>query len=267
MGASRTAPKIARDMTSFKIAMDDLVTLVSLSEIKNKAALLALLEGIIAAGLSSSRHLLSYTEDLQASITIILATAEAAYTTIAASPFTQEGLVCRAMHVFGLCNFDAEAGDKAFIHTLQIFELLIHDLTHANSLTAQSLISLENKMTSVKRLVDEETNEVSEEIGVLLGRLWTVLGGNRGYLHHARSRYHALNQTGEQTKAMKKIVLDVQLELAGIQRNCDRLRSYAAAPLLSSSAVPKKGVVLALSEGCRRLRARIEGTRDLDLKK
>ena len=158
---------------------------------------------------------------------------------------------------FGLC---VHAATGAFLHTLHIFELLIHDLTHSNALTGQSLITLESKINALKHLVDDEANAVSAEIGELLGRLWTVLGGNRGHLKHARSHYRVLNQTGQQAKAMKKMVLDVQLELEGLQKNCDRLRSYAATPLLLLSAMPKKVVVISLSEGCKQLKSRVKGT-------
>ena len=67
---SQPAPRVVHDVTNLRMAIDDLVTLVRLSEIQNKEAIIVLLEGIIDAGVTSSRYLLAYTEDLEASITM-----------------------------------------------------------------------------------------------------------------------------------------------------------------------------------------------------
>lgn len=109
----------------------------------------------------------------------------------------------------------------------------------------------------------EEAEEAAREIGDLLGRLWTKLGGNYKQLTNTQGKYHALLRTGKQTLAMKRLVSNVQDELHDLQVNCEALRGYAMEPLLTEGHVSKNAVIRTLGEGCRGLKSRLKGFRDV----
>lgn len=160
------------------------------------------------------------------------------------------------MNLRGFCAIDAV--QNAFIHTLQTFEILLHSVSHSNGLTEESLATLSGQLDVVRHLAGGEIRLVSKEIGELLGSLWTQLGGNRKLIANAHHRYFTLNYTSVQTKAMQRLVFNVQAELYDLQVISDTLRAYAAHPLLLGMDIPKGGVVTALSEGCKGLRDRLD---------
>jgi len=129
-----------------------------------------------------------------------------------------------------------------------------------NLATDESLIVLDGHIVVVSHLIGEEMHHASMELGELLGRLWTRLGGNRNRLAETNSRFLSLTHAGQQTRAMKALVWDVRIELDGLQENTDALRAYAAEPLLLDGRLPKADVIRALSDGCQHLRSRALGS-------
>lgn len=155
--------------------------------------------------------------------------------------------------IFGSCPHHALVVQHAYLHTLRSFEALNHDLTHLNAETERSLARLDSHIDILRDLLSEEVDGLTKEIGELLGRLWTRLGGNRSSLSDAHERQLSLSRAGEKLGLMRRVVWDAQVELHGLQQGTDALRAYTVEPLLVDGPLPRREIIRALIEGCETL--------------
>jgi hypothetical protein len=150
------------------------------------------------------------------------------------------------------------AQKAAFVHLLQTFESSIQSLDHLNAAADGSLLVLDNHIHVVGHVVGEETGVRSREVGDILGRLWTILGGNRSLLNQAQLRFAALLQAGVQVKRMKSLVWDARVELNALGERAEILRSYAVEPLLLGGPIQQADIVRIISQGSKSLLQAIE---------
>jgi hypothetical protein len=151
------------------------------------------------------------------------------------------------------------SGQTSFLSTILIIQSSINDLSQYNSETARSIIVLEEHTRAVVGLIGNESHEVGQEIGELLGRMWTRLGGNRSRLAQMNSRAYALSKVGNHTGSMKKFVGNVYQALVGLQGSTDALRDIATARLLLDEALPRSIILTQLSNGCQALERTLMG--------
>lgn len=119
---------------------------------------------------------------------------------------------------------------------------------------------LEEHIRAVGELIGDESHEVVEEIGELLNRMWTRLGGNRDLLAQMNSRAGALSRVGDYTGSMRKFVGNVYQALIGLQESTDALRDVATEPLLLGRALPRSIILTQLSNGCQALESGLMGS-------
>jgi len=139
----------------------------------------------------------------------------------------------------------------AFLHTIDTFDTLNRDLSHLNGETQEAIAILDGYVEVLVNLIyDDALVDANQELGEILGRFWTQLGGHRTLLSGARERVDTLNRVGKGTQLMRSFVLDVQLQLESLQTGAEELRAQAAEPLLINSPIPTVNIIKSLKDGC-----------------
>ncbi|KAJ7796965.1 hypothetical protein B0H14DRAFT_3494239 [Mycena olivaceomarginata] len=229
------------------MALDDLIIAVAHSTLPTRTLLVSQLKLVKDTGKVCNDQLQTYTSHLSAAVQLIINSASFTLNIL------ERGTISPRWYFWDTNT--GEEGAKAFEHTLQIFEVFVHKLAHSNGQTYACLEDLESHIDVLKHLIGEQSELTSREIGHLLGMLWYYVGGNRSLLADANSRYKTLVNTGVQTKAIQRLVWDVQGDLKDLQTNSDVLRSYASEPLITHRT--SRDAIQALSSGCQNLREKL----------
>lgn len=275
-------PQIVTDIGDAVYAIDDLIILVRNSDIKHKAAIVETLKFITVAGKQSSHSLHRYASRVSSAVKMYVVPlfslrfdTDLSFSIVASASHTAhlididesykgqaKSLLCLVACPLYQC---ADSAQGSFLNTILIIQSSINVLSEYNSETARSITVLEEHIRAVVDLIGDESHEVVEEIGELLGRMWTKLGGNRDRLAQMNSRAGALSKVGHHAGSMRKFVGNVYQALTGLQESTDALREVATEPLLLSGALPQSIVLAQLSDGCQALETSLMGPRNMGI--
>lgn len=276
--STEDTPEIIADIREAVYAIDDLIILVRNSDIKNRDVVVESLKAITVAGKQSNTALQAYAARVTSAVKMYVfytflylvfhfhmdpsITASVSHTVrVINSDDSLTGKALSLLRVVSPFYPPKDPTQGTFLRSLVIIQSSINILSQYNAETANSVVTLEQLIRGVVDLIGDESHEVTKEIGELLGRLWTKLGGNRSLLAQMNSRAHALSTVGRHSGAMRRFVGNVHQALVGLQESTDILRDIATAPLLLDGTIPRPVILAQLSDGCQALRESLMSSR------
>ncbi|KAI0373850.1 hypothetical protein BV20DRAFT_936924 [Pilatotrama ljubarskyi] len=240
LAQSASGSQIARSVKHSELAVNDLANMVKTSNLTGRDVLARSLEGFASDAKVAGRDLQKLSSKLYGSVDTILAFNDYALRAIAGSKAAGTGDLATTMV-------------EMFLSSLSVLATEVTSVVLEANDAATHLDLLQERLSTIHLLCEQEYFVTSAAKGALLAQLWTFLGGNRDVLYHLENQAEVLRHVDlyrrisvAHVTATTEILLTVEAELTEIR---DKLN----APRLSGGGIPLEVHLASIERTTRRL--------------
>lgn len=153
-----------------------------------------------------------------------------------------------------------------FKSTMTVLSTEVARVIFEATATASKLDALEEKLSMIRAVCEQEKLLVEAALGEVLSQLWTVVGGNKAQLRHLGQQVDILRNVDWYCTLSVAHVVATTETLLHIEAELGELRDKLSAPALSGDAIPIEVHIASIERSAKRLnedklRARAEVTR------
>ncbi|KAI0375842.1 hypothetical protein BV20DRAFT_1032235 [Pilatotrama ljubarskyi] len=143
---------------------------------------------------------------------------------------------------------------RMFWVSMDVFASQVAQLLSDASVTETKLDTLEERLAAVHGLCVEEAFATSVAQYELLGRLWTILGGNKDQLRDLGHRSTVLDQVQEYRSVAAAYIAAATQTLMSVDADLAELREQLTSPAVPSAGFPIEVHIASIEHGLYRLR-------------
>lgn len=268
MDDSTSTSIIAVDMKNSEIAVRDLTTLVKLSSLIAKDALVDRLNEFVLDAKTTGRNLQKFGGRVGGAVDQIVAMNEYVLkllesTAKDAQPQLPSGTVQRVInaispirpagpHVIAARRKEVES---MWYQATGMMESSVRKLIMEAEANIIALDRLESQLDAINEMVLREDNHIRGQAEEVLSELWTMLGGNKKLLNNFRSHRVLLHEIRTYRKRALAHVSSTLVQLQQLSADLDDLRQRVATPALAGeqSGIPLEVHIGSMQKGTERL--------------
>ncbi|QRV74213.1 transmembrane protein [Ceratobasidium sp. AG-Ba] len=266
MDDSASTSIVAVDMKNSEIAVRDLTTLVKLSSLVAKDALVERLNEFVVDAKVAGRNLHKFGGRVGGAVDQIVAMNEYVLKLLEANvknaqPQISSGPVQRVMNALSpirgpaATSADRKEIEGMWYQATGMMESTVRKLIVEAEVNMVALDKLEEQLDMINEMVLREDGRIRAQAEEILGELWTMLGGNRKILNNFRTHRVLLNDIRVYRKRALAHVSSTLVQLQQLSADLDDLRQRVATPALAGeeSGIPLEVHIGSMQKGTERL--------------
>lgn len=266
MDDSASTSIVAVDMKNSEIAVRDLTTLVKLSSLVAKDALVERLNEFVLDAKTAGRNLQKFGGRVGGAVDQIVSMNEYVLKLLEANvknaqPRVSSGPVQRVMNALSPVRGPAATAaerkeiEGMWYQATGMMESTVRKLIIEAEANMVALDKLEGQLDMINEMVLREDSRIRAQAEEILGELWTMLGGNRKILNNFRTHRVLLNDIRVYRKRALAHVSSTLVQLQQLSADLDDLRQRVATPALAGeeSGIPLEVHIGSMQKGTERL--------------
>ncbi|KAF7309732.1 hypothetical protein MIND_00345000 [Mycena indigotica] len=249
---STSGSTLALQLKKAEIATSDLVTLVTVSDLKSRDVIQDSLRTFIDDARAAGRSLNRLNAKVSGAVDGVVAVNDYALRTIEGAHAQHPPSMLQQILRWPF-KPQTDIVVSAFEDSMNYLSLTMSRLVIEFELNLNHLNKLEEQLSVLHELVSREDKSLTTEKAELLGYLWTKLGGNRPKLRGYDNHLALLKGLGEYRKQALAHVVGALQTLAQMSEDIENLRERVAAPELVGGRIPLEVHIRSIQGGLERL--------------
>jgi hypothetical protein len=241
---------LSLELQHAELAIEDLITLVHISDLPSREAIVMALGGFVERARNTGRALHEYNTHVGSSVDNVLAINEFAAKQIDAASDTS--VVSKIM---GWKTKD-EVAATTFKQAMDFMVVDVRDLVVEGESIRQDLETLKTQLKTLSAMLHRDGAVIDKDLDVLLSSLWTMLGGNQMRVRSMQRNVSLLQKLGSYRDRARLHIENALNTLSSMHEDIRSLRRKVTAPALEGDHGRIQVQIDAIQMGARRLRQR-----------
>ncbi|KAI6122257.1 hypothetical protein EDD16DRAFT_1573171, partial [Pisolithus croceorrhizus] len=254
VGESVGGSALSIEVLKAEMATRDLSTLVRYSDLKSKDSVAELLSTISKGAKRTARGLTKLNAKVAGAVDEVMALNNYAMTTIEEAPAKGASRVLQAIVPIKIGPTADEIIQGAFALAMDQSGQSISRLIVEAEVSGQNLDQMEVDIASLHDMIAREDKHMSTEKDLVLGELWSRLGGNKQKIREYDDRLALLNDLSVYRKQARAHVIAALQTLHAMSDDLEDLRERVAAPGIIGGKVPIQVHIESIKNGLERLK-------------
>lgn len=256
---------LAFDLKQSEMAVKDLKSLVSLSQLMCRERLAAKLDDFVSSARSAGRDLQRLGSRVGGSVDGVLAVNDYALRAIEAAKDAQK----RSILASALLPWNTPSHSEIseiFITSMSVLEENLRSLVTEAQVAVVGLDNLEMQLATIHEITSREQSLVGTKRETLLRDLWTMLGANKEKMKQFSNHINLLESISSYRKQALAHVAATLVQLQQLTHDLQELRDRVSRPslLADRNEIPLEVHILSIRKGIERLDAGRLRTRELE---
>ncbi|KAI6165792.1 hypothetical protein EDD17DRAFT_1553254, partial [Pisolithus thermaeus] len=254
VGESVGGSALSIEVLKAEMATRDLSILVRYSDLKSKDSVAELLSTISKDAKRTARGLTKLNAKVAGAVDEVMALNNYAMTTIEEAPAKAASRVLQAMVPIKIGPTADEIIQGAFALAMDQSGQSIARLIVEAEVSGQNLDQMEVDIASLHDMITREDKHMSTEKDLVLGELWSRLGGNKQKIREYDDRLALLNDLSVYRKQARAHVMAALQTLHAMSDDLEDLRERVATPGIIGGKVPIQVHIESIKNGLERLK-------------